>query len=74
MILAYWFSGWAPYAYFRALEDINSGARVTPLVDGVSMQTIEIPDLNQQSRRYGSHAFRQVSSNSLQEDVEYGKM
>ena len=69
----YWFSGWGPYAYFRALEESStSGARVDRSVNGVGLQSVEIQDMNRQN---GNNGFRQVSlSNSIQDDVEYGKM
>lgn len=69
--------GWGPYAYFRALEETNSGTRGDAPVDGVGvgMQNVEIANLNQHSRRNSSNGFRQVSlSDSVQVDVEYGRV
>lgn len=71
------FLGWGPYAYFRALEETNSGTRGDAPVDGVGvgMQNVEIANLNQHSRRNSSNGFRQVSlSDSVQVDVEYGRV
>ncbi|KAJ0537774.1 hypothetical protein HanHA300_Chr08g0267561 [Helianthus annuus] len=67
-----YFSGWGPYAYFRALEETNSRSTVGHPADGVHMQPMEIQDFNQQSRRNGT--FRQVSLSDPMQDVEAGKM
>ncbi|KAK9063714.1 hypothetical protein SSX86_017586 [Deinandra increscens subsp. villosa] len=67
--------GWAPYAYFRALEETNSRSNVDQPMDGIHMQAVEIQDFNQQTRRNGSsHTFRQVSLSDSPQDVEAGKM
>ncbi|XP_028092991.1 lipid phosphate phosphatase 2-like isoform X2 [Camellia sinensis] len=59
-------NGWGPYAYFRALEEVNENPQLGHPVNGP-----QVLNLNQQQMGRHSDAFIPVSSSSI--DIESGK-
>lgn len=59
------FSGWGPYAYFRALEETRSTRRVSHPVDEVRTQSVVLQEVNKFGQN--NHALGPI-------DLESGKL